>query len=85
MHAGVPVVAYRDAALPELVRDGGEGILVEPGDIPGLAAALGQLAGDPALRTRMGSIGRLRAQLFRHERFVKEVSDLYHELLENAR
>ena len=43
MAAGLPVVASRAGALPELLEDDA---LVEPGDARALAAALGRLAGD---------------------------------------
>ena len=82
MHAGVPIVAYRDGALPELVRDGREGFLVEPGDIPALSEALHRLATDAPLRARLGAAGHDRARQFSHGRFVAEVVDLYRELLD---
>jgi glycosyltransferase involved in cell wall biosynthesis len=40
---GVPVIASRLSGIPELVRDGVTGTLVEPGDTAGLAGALGDL------------------------------------------
>ena len=49
---GLPVVATRVAALPELVTDGVEGRLVPPDDPPALAAALEALARDPEARRR---------------------------------
>lgn len=52
MAAGLPVVASRVGAIEEMVGDAGE--TVEPGDVDGLAAALGRLADDPALRRQLG-------------------------------
>jgi glycosyltransferase involved in cell wall biosynthesis len=54
---GLPVVATRAAAIPELVIDGVHGRLVPPGDIGGLAAAIEELARDPQARRRMGAAG----------------------------
>jgi glycosyltransferase involved in cell wall biosynthesis len=62
MAAGVPVVASRVGGIPEQVEDGVTGLLVEPGDPEALAAALGRLAADPALRRRLGVAGRRRAE-----------------------
>jgi glycosyltransferase involved in cell wall biosynthesis len=62
MAAGVPVVASRVGGIPEQVADGETGLLVEPGDVDGLAAALRRLAADPALRRRLGEAGRARAE-----------------------
>jgi glycosyltransferase involved in cell wall biosynthesis len=53
-----PVVATRIAGVPRLVRDGENGLLVEPGDARALAAAVCRLAGDPELRARLGRAGR---------------------------
>lgn len=59
MGAGVPVVATRMSALPEVVEDGVTGILVEPDD-RALARAIETLLDDEALRRRMGAAGRAR-------------------------
>ncbi|HMM73122.1 MAG TPA: glycosyltransferase family 4 protein, partial [Rhodocyclaceae bacterium] len=55
---GRPVVATRVGGVPELVEDGVSGKLVEPEDVAGMARALATLAGDAALRRRMGEAGR---------------------------
>ncbi len=54
----LPVVCTRVGGMPELVRDGLNGYVRESGDISGLADAVALLAGDPALRLRMGRINR---------------------------
>jgi colanic acid/amylovoran biosynthesis glycosyltransferase len=54
---GLPVVATRAAAIPELVIDGIHGRLVPPRDAAALAAAIETLARDPATRQRMGLAG----------------------------
>jgi glycosyltransferase involved in cell wall biosynthesis len=54
---GLPVVATRAGAIPELVVDGAEGRLVPPADAIALAAAIDHLARDPEARHRMGLAG----------------------------
>ncbi len=60
MLCGLPVVATRVRGPGEQVVDGETGLLVALGDVPALAAALRLLAGDAALRARMGQAGRAR-------------------------
>jgi len=62
MAAELPVVASDVGGLAELVVDGETGILVPPGDAPALAAALGRLIEDRALRRALGAGGRARAE-----------------------
>jgi glycosyltransferase involved in cell wall biosynthesis len=62
MLAGLPIAATRVSAVPEIVVDGETGVLVEPGDVPSLAAALEQLLADPARARELGEAGRARAR-----------------------
>ena len=61
MLTGLPVVATNVRGPAEQVIDGETGIQIPPGDPAALAAALGRLVRDPALRARMGDAGRNRA------------------------
>ena len=62
MAAGLPIVAARAAAVPEIVLDGENGRLVSPGDPAALADALARLFNDPAERRalREGGLRRVR-------------------------
>ena len=51
---GLPCIATRVSAIPELIHSGETGLLVEPGDADALAAALERLIAEPALRRRLG-------------------------------
>jgi glycosyltransferase involved in cell wall biosynthesis len=50
---GTPVIAMRAGGVAEVVRDGDNGLLVEPGDVDGLAAALRRYLEDGGLRERL--------------------------------
>jgi len=50
----LPIVATDFAGIPEFVRPGVEGLLVQPGDVAGLAAALEELARSPQQRGQLG-------------------------------
>jgi glycosyltransferase involved in cell wall biosynthesis len=52
---GTPVVATAVGGVPELVRDGENGLLVPPGDVEALAAAIRRLVEEPGLRDRMAA------------------------------
>ena len=60
--AGRPIVASRVGGVPEVIADGGSGLLVEPADVPGLAAAIGGLLAD---RERAHRLGRQAAETVR--------------------
>ncbi|HEY7497047.1 MAG TPA: glycosyltransferase family 4 protein [Vicinamibacterales bacterium] len=60
MAAGKPIVATRVGENPHVVADGVTGLLCNPRDVDGMAAALGRLVDDPALRQRFGAAGRAR-------------------------
>lgn len=59
--AGRPVIGTDLGGIPELVRPGETGLLVAPDDPAALAAALQDLADDPALARRLGQRARERA------------------------
>jgi glycosyltransferase involved in cell wall biosynthesis len=54
----VAVVATRVAGVPKLLQQGEIGLLVEPGNVQALSAALARLLADHGLRTRLGNAGR---------------------------
>jgi glycosyltransferase involved in cell wall biosynthesis len=81
MAAGLPVLGFRSGALPELVREGMEGLLVEDGDLLELSGAMVRLAADATLRLSLGERAKSRALGFSHERHVAEVQSLYEELI----
>ena len=67
--AGVPVVAYDVAAVPEVVENGVSGWLVPLGSVDGLAAAIAEAMDDPARSHRAGLAGRERVtRLFTWEK-----------------
>src|SRR5574340_951244 len=61
MAAGLPIVATRVGALPELIQEGVNGLLVPPGEAPALAEALLRLLREEALAGRLGQAARARA------------------------
>lgn len=60
MASGLPVIASRITGIPELVRDGLDGLLVPPGNTDELAAAIRNLAADPKRRRAFAASARDR-------------------------
>jgi glycosyltransferase involved in cell wall biosynthesis len=73
-----PVVGTRVGGIPELVRDGETGFLVERGDVDSMAARILTLLRDKDLRLRMGVAGRkVAVEEFNHKINVAQILDLY--------
>lgn len=58
MACGLPVVATRVGGVPEIVRHGENGFLVQPGDVDAIARYISTLAESRALRQKVGIAGR---------------------------
>jgi glycosyltransferase involved in cell wall biosynthesis len=56
--ASRPVIASRVGGIPELIEDGKTGLLVDPGDVDGLAARLRQVLADPPAARELARAGR---------------------------
>jgi len=69
---GLPAVASRTGGIVDVVEDGGSGLLVPPGDVGALAAAIARLASDPGRREAMGRRARELALARFDERDVLE-------------
>jgi glycosyltransferase involved in cell wall biosynthesis len=79
---GLPVVATDVAGCREVVSHEVNGLLVPPRDTQALAAAIGRLLGDSALRKRLGAAGRQRAENeFDEASIAAQTLAVYEELL----
>jgi glycosyltransferase involved in cell wall biosynthesis len=79
---GTPVVATTAGALSEIVEDRVTGVLVPPGQVEPLAAAIRSLLEDPALCRVMGDAGARRIrERFNWRRTADETLALYEEVL----
>jgi glycosyltransferase involved in cell wall biosynthesis len=78
MHFGVPIVAYKAAAVPETLDD--SGILVTEKDHPVIAELIGLLLEDAELRDRLVARQRERLKSFTPERVGERLQALLHSL-----
>jgi glycosyltransferase involved in cell wall biosynthesis len=61
---GLAVVGGRSGGVPDAVREGETGILVDPDDPQAVAAGINRLLDDDALRQRLGAAGRRAVETF---------------------
>lgn len=82
MAASLPVITSHIGGIPETVRHGIDGILIQPGDVSGLAEATISLGQDAARRRTMGEHGKTRSQVtFRADIVAQQLLDQYRKLL----
>ena len=81
--AARPVVAFNVDGIPEIVEHDVTGILVEPGDVRGLALALDRLSSERAEAERMGAAGRQRAlELFGLDDMLDRTEAIYRHVID---
>lgn len=81
MGVGKPFIATGIGGMPDLVDDGVSGLIVPPGDVAALAAALHRLDSDAALRERMAAGARIKVQTLMAKAVVPRIERIYEELL----
>lgn len=82
MAAGKPIVATRVGETPQVIEDGVDGLLVDAGDVDGMAAALGRVLGDAGLRHRLGAAARRKVgELFTVEHMTRAYERAYLDVL----
>ncbi len=86
MASGLPVVATNVGGASEAVEDGSTGFLVPAGDDQAMCQRLLELIDNPALRDRMGRLGRERVEArFSLDRQMSAYESLYAQLLDEKR
>lgn len=86
MASGKPVIATRVGAVSRLIISEQSGLLVEPGDVSGLVAAILRVLGSPELSARLGSNARARAaRHFSAEVMARNYLQQFETVLDNRR
>jgi len=81
---GLPAICTAVGSIPRQVRDGVEGLLVQPGDVAQLARTIEHIVGDDALRARMGAAARAAVEPLNVNVFVEAVDAMYRSLAPDA-
>lgn len=83
---GLAVVGGRSGGVPDAVRDGETGVLVDPDDPAAVATAVTALLGDPERRARLGAAGRRAVETYYNwDRVVRDVRRIEDELTSRRR
>ena len=83
---GVPVIAGRSGGIPEAVRDGETGLMVDAEQVEAVSEAVERLLGDEALRARLGAAGRRAVEShYNWDRVARDLRTIGHELGVSAR
>ncbi len=83
MTMGLPVISTRVGGIPELIRDGETGLLVEPEDPEGLAAAMARLLADEELARHLAQAGRdFVVREFAADRNAQKLQDIFTKIIE---
>ncbi|MBM3263539.1 MAG: glycosyltransferase family 4 protein [candidate division Zixibacteria bacterium] len=77
MAAGRSIVASRIGQIPEIVTHEREALLVTPGDVSELEAAIVRLARDTPLRERLGGAARAEGQKYSWEAYSEQLAQIY--------
>jgi glycosyltransferase involved in cell wall biosynthesis len=86
MAAGVPVVAMAVGGVPEILIHEQNGLLVPPGDVREMAAAIERLEGDEPLRSRLSAAGRECVDMrYLPETYCRTMIALYQQVLQDYR
>jgi len=81
MASGKPVIATKVGGIPEIVKNGENGFLVEAGDSKGVALALEKLINSPELIVQMGESGRkIATNAFTIDLMLRRTAELYNSL-----
>ncbi|MGC9490382.1 MAG: glycosyltransferase [Thermovirgaceae bacterium] len=83
MASGLPVVAYAEPALSEVIGD--NGILVTRGDADVLARTLEKVAGDGSLREKYSRLSLERSKDFTEDAMVEKTLEVYRQVVEESR
>jgi glycosyltransferase involved in cell wall biosynthesis len=79
---GCPVIATRVGGIPDLVRHGHTGLLIQPNAPQQLSAAMQRLLSDPGLAARLGNAGRAHVvSAYAPERAARRMASVYRTVL----
>lgn len=83
MASGIPIVSSNFGGIPDIVKEGENGLLAEPGDVEGLADALIYLLKNEDIRKKMGDDGLKKVERYSWEKIAEDTEKIYKKLVKN--
>lgn len=81
MAAGLPVVASAVGGIPDVIEDGKDGLLMQPGDVGGLADAIARLLNNQPMREQMARNARQKYENnYSPQSVIPQIEAVYLEL-----
>ncbi len=77
MAAGLPGITTAVGGIPDVFRHGTEGLLVQPGDVAGLSAAMARYVSDDAARLEAGRRAHERARAYDIHVYARRLAEIY--------
>jgi glycosyltransferase involved in cell wall biosynthesis len=81
MFSGLPIVAANEGGQVDILKDDVTGYLVNAGNVPEMTGALKKLLDDAALRNRIGSHNRARAEQYTIARVTAQYEEVFGKLV----
>ena len=82
MASGIPIVASNLGGIPDIVKNGENGLLIEPGNVQNLADELIYLLNNVDMRKKLGDNGRKLVENFSWDKIAMKTEQLYRDILE---
>jgi len=79
--SGIPVITTTANGVSEIIRDGTDGLIIEPNDAEALADRLNTLASDAKLRQHIGSSGRKAVEPYTWQRTTEQTIAVYEKII----
>ncbi len=83
MACGLPVISSKLGGIPDIIQNGRNGFIVEPGDVKALADALIKLLEDDELQIKMSIEGKNMSKCYSWAKIAEETEKIYENLLED--
>ncbi len=82
--AGLPTIATAVGGIPEIVTNEASALLVPPGDVDALTAAISRLVTDKSLQDRLRKTAKVVLSHHSPERYFQNISAIFEEVIDNA-